>query len=313
MMKVRLAWVWVAFSAVVLVGCSGGSQEGEDGSATPSDGGLSAETAPGADGLSAEAVADRYGYIEGTAQLTPVYELVPNYNDVREYTARELLMRECMIDIVEIPITPSLEDPQFFEPRTAQARESEELAAQWGYAMHYPSLVPPADPANSDVARAERERILATAEAQAELTACQEQMWERLPRPPVQQMTAVEAAGWEAADVAPAVLEASAAWRVCMEPAGVIDLPDNPMLMPSESIRQATGVGDIQTSDAAPATQWEKDIAVADMRCRESFWVDRGPLARSGAGRSSWQLGRTSRDSRRRESPTPSGVTTLTL
>lgn len=70
MMKVRLAWVWVAFSAVVLVGCSGGSQEGEDGSATPSDGGLSAETAPGADGLSAEAVADRYGYIEGTAQLT---------------------------------------------------------------------------------------------------------------------------------------------------------------------------------------------------------------------------------------------------
>lgn len=159
------------------------------------------------------------------------------------------------------------------------------LAAQWGYAMHYPSLVPPADPANSDVARAERERILATAEAQAELTACQEQMWERLPRPPVQQMTAVEAAGWEAADVAPAVLEASAAWRVCMEPAGVIDLPDNPMLMPSESIRQATGVGDIQTSDAAPATQWEKDIAVADMRCRESFWVDRGPLARSGAGR----------------------------
>lgn len=126
MMKVRLAWVWVAFSAVVLVGCSGGSQEGEDGSATPSDGGLSAETAPGADGLSAEAVADRYGYIEGTAQLTPVYELVPNYNDVREYTARELLMRECMIDIVEIPITPSLEDPQFFEPRTAQARESED-------------------------------------------------------------------------------------------------------------------------------------------------------------------------------------------
>lgn len=259
-MKSRLAWVSVLCAAALLSGCSDSGQGGDGTSPGPS-----------GDALSPGAVADRYGYDEATAEMTPVYELVPNYNDVRGDVAVELVIRDCMRDVVEIPIMRSTEDPQFFEPRTAQARKTEELAAQWGYAMHYPSLVLPEDPLNTDAARAHREQVLATPEAQAKLTECQAQMRERLPQPPMDLMSTIEFAGWQAADVDPAVVKAAQAWRVCMEPAGVIDLPEDPMLMPSESIRKAAGVDDeFQDSAAPPASQWEKDIAVADVRCRES-------------------------------------------
>lgn len=261
MMTRRSAWVGVLCAAALLAGCSGGG-EGADG----------ATSGPGGDGLSPEAVAERYGYDPATAALTPVFELLPNYNDERAHIAEQLVVRECMKDVVELPIDRAAEDPTFFEPRTHQARKTEELAAQWGYAFHYPSFTQPEDPADTEAARAHREQVLATPEGQAALTECQAELRERLPEPPILAMWEIEFAGWEAADVDPAVLEAAAAWRVCLEPAGVIDLPEDPMNMPSRSIQEAMGIPDTGALNAPlpPASQWERDVAVADVRCRES-------------------------------------------
>lgn len=258
-MNPRLIWASALCSMVLVAGCSSESQG--DGKHSP---------APSEAGLSPEAVAERYGYDEASAQMTPVFELVPNYNDERGTVALDLVMRDCMADVVELSVARPSEDPQYFEPRTHQARKSEELAAQWGYAAHYPALVLPEDPANTDAARAHREEVLATPEAQSTLLECQSRMKERLPQPPMDSMATIESAGWSAADVDPTVIESAKEWHACMEPAGVIDLPEDPMLMPSPSIREAGGIEMVPDSAPPPASQWEKDVAVADFRCRES-------------------------------------------
>lgn len=255
-MKFRVVWVGV-LAVLVLAGCTSSGEGASSGS--------------GGEVLSPEAVAERYGYVEDAADLTPVYELVPNFRDERADVAIDLVLRECMIDVVELPVSRSREDPQFFEPRTGQPRESEELAAQWGYALHYPDLVLPEDPLNSEAARAHREEVLATEEGQARLSACREEVRERLPEPPERFVNDIESAGWTAADADPAVATAAQAWQVCMEPAGVIDLPEDPMLMPSASVLQAMGIdGAFQAEALPPTSQWEKDLAVADFRCQES-------------------------------------------
>jgi hypothetical protein len=61
------------------------------------------------------------------------------------------------------------------------------------------------------------------------------------------------------------VTDAASAWRKCMLPAGISDLPPSPREMPSESL-----VGAFALSGSSAATPDEIAVAVQDAQCRES-------------------------------------------
>ncbi|WP_162621852.1 hypothetical protein [Microbacterium suaedae] len=70
---------------------------------------------------------------------------------------------------------------------------------------------------------------------------------------------------------APEVKETATAWRECMAPRGVEDLPEDPSGMPSESLSSRFGLA--ATPDAGQTltvTQEEIDLASFDAKCRQS-------------------------------------------
>lgn len=74
---------------------------------------------------------------------------------------------------------------------------------------------------------------------------------------------------WEGALESGEVRDATSAWRECMLPLGVADLPERPLEMPPSSLR---ALGD-HTNDptvAPDVSPREIEVAVADFECRES-------------------------------------------
>ncbi|WP_336250443.1 hypothetical protein [Stomatohabitans albus] len=68
----------------------------------------------------------------------------------------------------------------------------------------------------------------------------------------------------------PAIDTARDAWRACMQPRGIPDLPDYPELMPPPSVRQSWLGRDVDRSEEPPYQAEEIDLAVFDARCRDS-------------------------------------------
>ncbi|QDW62233.1 hypothetical protein [Oerskovia sp. KBS0722] len=202
----------------------------------------------------------RYGYDESTATLTPVYELVPQYNDPRDLFARDLLAQQCLQDVVEYrPVEPGSGSP-LYEERSRNLRFDEQIAQEWGYL----SLRSPlwADPVIA-------EDVEITTEMQDAMIACGRATDERLGDVPARFLSTVEAAGWDAVDGDAGVQEATQAWRECMRPAGVVDLPQSPDGMPSQSVTGPIGDADGMVKDiAVPLTDREREVAVIDARCR---------------------------------------------
>ncbi|MET4223968.1 hypothetical protein [Oerskovia enterophila] len=207
-----------------------------------------------------------YGYDESTATLTPVYELVPQFNDPRDGYARDLLAQECLQGVVEYrPAEPGGE-PTLFDARTGQARFDEQIAQQWGY-PHLRS-----EPARDSGVPDGVEITPATQDA---MIACGQRTDERLGAVPSRYLSTVEAAGWEAVDGDAGVQEAIQAWRTCMGPAGVVDLPERPVEMPSESVTGPIGDADGMLVDTAvPLSDREREVAVIDARCRAEGYDD---------------------------------------
>lgn len=198
-------------------------------------------------------MADRYGYEVESATQTPVFALVPEYRDPRDMYARMLLARQCMAGLLVYQVEPPRPSTatDVFDARSGDKRFNEQIAAQWGY------QAPPIDPstrttevdgASSDVIDAKREECGARAQ-------------ERLGNPPAAPLSRIVTAGWDALEVNDAVTELAAEWRDCMAPAGVIDLPDSPVGMPSQSVAPTT-------EGAAPSTR-QREVAVLDAQCRE--------------------------------------------
>lgn len=237
----------VALVVVLLAGCGEG-------------GGPGASSARSIDPVS---VADRYGYDIDSATLTPVYELVPQYEDERDGYARDLLAQRCLAGVVDYHPT-SLEDTSpFTENRTLQPVFNEEVAAQWGYS---------ASRLNDKTAVAIGDTVEITDEIQAAMVKCGERTDERLGTPPMRPLTAIESAGWAVVETDDGVRAAIEDWRQCMEPAGVVDLPADPVQMPPESVRGAgsTGTGDDPEMKEEPPSEREIEVAVMDARCQES-------------------------------------------
>lgn len=248
-----------AAAAAVAVGALGACQP------------VTAEDPPPAVVLTTDEVAWRYGYDADGSQLTPVYAIVPQFRDPQDGYARDLLAARCLKGTVEYQVTPPDSGDSMLDPRTGQRRFDTDSAARFGYA-HL-----------RGTAAAGREAVPADVEITdalgAEMVRCGEEADERLGSPPERLLNDIEATGWAAVDGDAAVQEALTAWRTCMAPLGIVDLPDDPNEMPPPSV---TGTRDESTTDSAnglPLTEREREVAVADAACHESSGLNRATHA----------------------------------
>lgn len=228
-------------------------------------------------GLSAADVADRYGYVDRGDDLTPVFVLVPEFRDLSDGYARDLLARQCLAGVVDyVAVPPDQLQSPLTDVRTGQPKFDEQIAAQYGYGwMHSTGLPTTAVPSSVIITDGMRDKMVA----------CGQEADERLGRPPERLFNIIESAGWDAIVGNADVEDAAQAWRVCMEPVGVIDLPADPSEMPTESVFDYSTAGASGVFTEMPltaATQAERDVAVADARCRtESGYTDAVHQARS--------------------------------
>lgn len=219
--------------------------------------------------LSAGQVAERYGYDPGTATLTPVFAIIPEYKDPMDGYARDLRAQECLKGVVAYtPVMPNLNNP-LYDERTGQGKFDVDIAREWGYP--YLHSLPGPDSAVPD-------DVNITPEINEKMIQCGKETDKILGQPPFSLPRSIEQAGWDVAGWDPAALDPTIAdaqmkWKACMIPAGIIDLPEDPSEMPPASVVQPPqdGIADVA---APPATAREKDVAVLDAQCRESSGFD---------------------------------------
>jgi hypothetical protein len=230
-----------AAGLVFVVGCSGSANE----SSQPA--------------LSADEVAERYGYDRDSAELTPSFALVSQYKDPRDGYARDLVAHDCMKGVADYHVV-SLTPPEgaVFDVRTAQTRFDVDVASKYGYKALY--LAPRI---STTVIDGE-----ITPAIGAKLRECGRVNDERLGAPPEKGINSIESAGWNAAPDAPRVQAAAEEWVACMSDVGVVDLPADPRKMPTESVVGATDPSN-PLAQYVPSAR-EIEVAVADAECRES-------------------------------------------
>ncbi|ACZ29067.1 hypothetical protein Xcel_0026 [Xylanimonas cellulosilytica DSM 15894] len=213
-------------------------------------------------GLSADAVAERYGYRATESALSPVYALVPQFRDPADGYARDLLARQCLQDIVEYtPVVPGASGG-FKDERTGQWVLDEPTAQASGYPYLRPKDGPvggvPDDVVLTDATLAEMERCGVAAD-------------ERLGTPPARLLNDIEATGWFAATDSPDMADVIGQWRECMVPLGLADLPEDPTLMPPRSVINAVVDAESEAANggygAMPLTDREREVAVSDAKC----------------------------------------------
>jgi hypothetical protein len=206
-------------------------------------------------------MAARYNYDADQSSLTPVYAIVPGFHNPDDDYARALLARDCLAGIVDYQATPPSLNPndEPIDPRTGQRNFTAAVAAEWGYQL------PP-----SQVPRGVASSTAVTDEIFDAMVVCGDETRARLGLPPDPPLSAVEGAGWDARDASSAVAEAQARWVDCMQPVGVVDLPNNPNDMPSASVGSAAAADQITIPGTGVASERERQVATADVACRES-------------------------------------------
>jgi hypothetical protein len=234
--------------------------------------------------LDPEAVASRYGYDLGTATLSPVFAIVPEYKNPNDGYARDLLASKCLNGVVEYrAVKPGTVD-QPIDDRTHQISFNEQIAAQFGYPqLRMPQPVDSAVPENVTIDDA----------MMAKMRECGAQTDKRLGAVPERMLSGVEEAGWEAVAGSQQVRDAAEAWRTCMEPVGVVDLPVDPSQMPTPSVvsPQKDAQGNEADTASIPLSDREREVAVADARCRAQVDYD-GAVLRARADAELVAIGR---------------------
>lgn len=219
-------------------------------------------------------IADRYGYDLRNPSLTPVYALIPEYNDPRDGYARDLLARRCLEGVIEYRPINLGEGDEFSDERTGQPVFNERVASRWGYS---------ANRLNATFDTAVAENVTITEAMSKAMQQCGQEADDRLGRPPIQLPVAIEGAGWDAILSDDAVDDAAATWRRCMEPAGVVDLPLRPDEGPPRSVLtegslEETEAGDLTSNQNVPPSAREIEVAAFDARCREESGFTRAAL-----------------------------------
>lgn len=140
-----------------------------------------------------------------------------------------------------------------------------QIAAQYGYGG--PEVAAP------ESSLTEQERVaLASEEGQSAFQECIDKARQELPLPPDRGLVeSLSVAAYNSAAETAEVRKAAQRWKQCMAPAGISDLPDDPIQMPTESLRAQWGESS-QGEDPTyrPPTAEEITVAVMDAECRES-------------------------------------------
>lgn len=204
--------------------------------------------------------------------LMPVDAYIPQ-SDMTVSYAENVLIGECMEAAGyawEVPVY-DIHAP-LAATRNAARRTlfSSEIAATWGY------LSAP-DTQENAAAQAEFEARPLPDGSEDTFEHCRDQVRaDDLPLASGEAMNFAAALGIaadEAARLDPDVLDAAGAWRTCMTPLGISDLPDSPAEMPTVTLTQTFGRGsgeaDVDLSDLTPSA-YEIEVATADAACRES-------------------------------------------
>lgn len=243
---------WVVAGVVVVAGALGGCADPASGSSAPT------VPATASEAQRAQWALPLDPYIFSQSEMT-------NY-------AENLLVSDCMSEKnLDWPI-PAIDVDHLsvsWESPGGRRILTVEVAQQYGY--HTPSPLP------RDVVKQMGEmnaRQLSPTE-QSALDACIQAARQTLPLPEINQIGNQYAnADLVAAAQQPAVVAAAAAWRQCMAPLGISDLPQMPeggsSSMPTASQSAAFGLDVVESDpDSQPSTQ-EIAAAVADAQCRDS-------------------------------------------
>lgn len=207
--------------------------------------------------MTADAVAAQYGYDRQSATQLPAFALVPEFMNPDDFYARMLLLQQCMTGMANYTVTaPPPDTPTTVtDQRTRQRRLTPQIAAQWGYQVPEPPatvILEPGDEQAPGFAAKEQ--------------GCGKQTKEKLGDPPEPLLNSIVTSGFDAINASDQVKKVAAAWKTCMGPVGVVDLPANPHDMPSPSVAGTANVG----AKAGVPSAREKEVALKDAECRES-------------------------------------------
>ena len=192
-----------------------------------------------------------------TAQYTPVFELVPAFDNGYEGRARNAFMADCLRGVIEYNVPPPGDHEALFS-RDHQLMFNEEIAAEWGYPG---SRLP-----RQEAPGVDPEKV--TPEIETEIERCGNEIPAEFRAPAPNILNDLTGAGWGEISANPAVEEATAAWHECMLPLGLVDLPDGPDEMPPTSVRGLSNEEFGYADQELELTEKERSIAIADARCR---------------------------------------------
>lgn len=198
--------------------------------------------------------------IRRTITATPVYGLIPSFDNNETLLAGHLIMRDCLEGTLEYNI-PDYTITNSLHSRDHQLELSVEIATEWGY----PILRQP-QPDWVGV----RNRDSLSPEDAAEYERCGEVRAERLREPAPARLYEFAAAGWAAWENSEENEVVKQAWRECMEPQGLVDLPETPTEMPPFSMWGEPDENGNYVDIQLELTEHERAIAIADAQCRES-------------------------------------------
>jgi len=139
------------------------------------------------------------------------------------------------------------------------------LAQRWGF-----RIAPSSDPSLTALRSFQREKATISTAEKSALTSCLSKARKELPILPgsAQRATALAQTAYESAQKDKTVLRAAAAWKKCMVPAGISDLPDLPTRMPSDSIIRRFNIKFQISNIPAQVSQEEITLATTDFECR---------------------------------------------
>lgn len=177
--------------------------------------------------------------------------------------AANLLIQDCMEKAGYSWPIPSF-DPTVRPPATWNSTGRRlfdvPIAERFGY-----HLAPPSDPGAAAEGAALNARALASTEERA-LGRCRSAAARRVAPPSTRLVDSLAGAAYDAALAEADTVAAARAWRSCLAPEGISDLPEAPNKMPSPSLARRFRLG----RAGGTASPDEIRIATADAKCRES-------------------------------------------
>ncbi|WP_147463563.1 hypothetical protein [Cellulomonas triticagri] len=192
-----------------------------------------------------------------------MYALVPEFHSLDDGYARDLLGSACLDGVVVYRAVAPRAQAGSVDQRTGQLVFDVEIAAERGY----PFLRP--DAGEPEALGGVPAEVEISTEIYEQMVACGRQADQRLGTAPERLLNEIETGGWDRVGHDPRVAAAVDAWRACMAPVGVVDLPQDINEMPTPSVLGGLVRDPMAGDPDLPLSERERAVAVADATCRD--------------------------------------------